>query len=234
MIPASVFAAIRQVLSPRLRGLVLRALGLTLLILFALWWGMVQGVGWWLERHPLSTSYPALDAVLQFAAGAGFLVVLLYLLPVASALVAGFFLDDAAEAVERSDFPGDPPGMPLTIGRSLLYSLRFAGLTLAVNLAALLLIFVPGVNVVAFFAANSYLLGREYFEMAAARFRPLPEAGALRRSHRATTLAAGTVLAALMLVPVLNLVTPIFGIAYMVHLHKRVVASDRRALRAAT
>ncbi|HKH28700.1 MAG TPA: sulfate transporter family protein, partial [Sphingomicrobium sp.] len=138
--------------------------------------------------------------------------------------VAGYFLDDAAEIVERTDFPHDPSGQALPIGRAVLYALRFAGLSLLVNLAALVLVFVPGVNLMAFFGANAYLLGREYFEMAAARFQPLPEAARMRVENRLTVLAAGALMAALLLVPVLNLLTPLFGIALMVHVHKRLCA----------
>ena len=142
-----------------------------------------------------------------------------------SALVAGYFLDDAAEIVERTDFPGDPPGQPLPLGRALLYGLRFAGLSLLVNLAALILFFMPVVNLVAFFAANAYLLGREYFELAAGRFRPMAEAARMRAHTAPTVLAAGAMLAGLLLVPVLNLLTPLFGIALMVHVHKRLSAA---------
>jgi CysZ protein len=138
--------------------------------------------------------------------------------------VAGFFLDEAAEIVERTDFPGEPTGRALPAGRALLYGIRFAALSLLVNLAALTLFFVPGVNVAAFFAANAYLLSREYFELAAGRFRPLPEAAAMRRERRGTVLLAGGMLAALVLVPVLNLLTPLFGVALMVHVHKRLSA----------
>ena len=108
--------------------------------------------------------------------------------------------------------------MPL--GRAMLYTLRFAGLALLVNLVALILFFVPGVNLIAFFGANTYLLGREYFELAAARFRGLEEASAMRRHHSFATMSAGAMLAGLMAVPVLNLLTPLFGIALMVHVHK--------------
>src|ERR671920_342504 len=40
--------------------------------------------------------------------------------------------DDAAELVERADFPGEAPGRALPAGRSLLYGARFAGLALLV------------------------------------------------------------------------------------------------------
>lgn len=225
MVPAvvpSAFAALRQVLSPELRGLFWRCLGLTLLLLGLLWYGLTRALGYLLANHPVSADYPLLDGILVFLGGAGLLVGMLYVLPVVSALVAGFFLDDAAFAVERSDFPADAPGRPLSLGVSIAYALRFAALALLVNMAALALIFVPGVNVFAFFAANAYLLSREYFEMAAGRFRPVGEAARLRRENRATVLAGGALLAGLMLVPIVNLAIPIFGIAFMVHLHKRI------------
>jgi CysZ protein len=146
--------------------------------------------------------------------------------------VAGFFLDEAAEIVERTDFSGEGPGRALPAGLSLLYGLRFAGLALLVNLAALTLFFVPVVNIVVFFAANAYLLGREYFELAAGRYRPMAEAAAMRKAHRPTVLLAGAMMAGLVLVPIVNLLTPLFGIALMVHVHKALSAralTDRRS-----
>jgi CysZ protein len=227
---ASAFAALRQVLSPELRSLFWRTLGFTLLLVGLLWYGLTQALSAFVAAHPVSSDYPLVNAMLVFLAGAGLLVGLLYILPVTSALVAGFFLDEAASIVERTDFPGDAPGQPISVPKSVGYGLRFAALAVLVNLGALLLIFVPGVNVLAFFAANAYLLSREYFEMASGRFRPLPEAARLRREHRTTVLAGGALLAGLVLVPVINLLIPLFGIAFMVHLHKRIAANGVPAL----
>lgn len=230
MIVTDALAALRQVLSPALRRIVLRSLGLTILLLVAVWVALTNGIGWLLKTYPVSAQYPVIDAFVVFLAGAGLFVALVYLLPVVSALVAGFFLDDAAAIVERTDFPGDRPGIPLPTGQAILYALRFAGLAILLNLAALALFFVPGVNVAAFFVANTYLFGREYFEMAAARFRPMPDASRMRRRHQPEVLAAGAVMAGLMLVPILNLLTPVFGIALMVHVQKRIAAREARAI----
>ena len=219
MLIRAALAAWRQVLSGPLRRILWRSLALTLTLLALLWFGLTRLFGYYLKGHPLSVDYPILDGFAFFLAGAGLLIALIYVLPAVSALVAGFFLDDAAEIVERTDFPGEPPGRALPAGRALLYGMRFAGLALLVNLAALTLFFVPVVNVVAFFAANAYLLGREYFELAAGRFRPLPEAADMRRAHRATVLMAGAMLAGLVPGPVLNRLTPLFGIAFLVHVH---------------
>lgn len=225
MILAAVLAAIRQVASAPLRRLVLRSLGLTVVLLVALWALLTKGLDALLRAHPISADYPLVNGFVYLLGGAGLVVVLVFLLPPVSALVGGFFLDEAASVVEARDFPRDPPGQPLSTSAAVLSGLRFAGLGLLLNLAALSLIFVPVVNVAAFFAVNTYLFGREYFEMAASRFRTPREAGELRRRHQAVALAGGAVMAALMLVPVLNLLTPIFGIALMVHLHKRVTGS---------
>ena len=227
MILSAVFAAIRQVLSAPLRRIVLRSLGLTVGLLIAVWGLLTKGLDMLLTAQPVSADYPLLNTLRYLAGGAGLIVLLLFLLPPVSAVVGGFFLDDAAEIVERTDFPRDPPGTAMSTASAILGGLRFAGLALVLNLLALTLIFVPVVNVAAFFTVNTYLLGREYFEMAAARFMPAADARALRRRHRIRVLLAGAALAGLMLVPILNLLTPAFGIALMVHVHKQVAARER-------
>ena len=221
MLVTSAFAALRQVFSPPLRAILWKSLGLTLGLLILVWFGLTRLIQWFQASHHISEQYPLLDSLAYFLAGFGLFVALAYIMPAVSILVAGFFLDDAAEIVERTDFPNDPPGVAIPFGTAMLYALRFAGLTLLVNLAALIIFFVPLVGIAAFFAANAYLLSREYFEMAAARFRPVPEAVEMRRHFTPTTLAGGAMLAGMMVVPVVNLLTPLFGIALMVHLHKR-------------
>ena len=228
MILDSASAALRQTLSPALRGILWKSLGLTLAILALLWLGLTRLIQAFQASHHISSQYPILDSLAYYLAGFGLFVALAYLMPAVSIIVAGFFLDDAAEIVERTDFPGEPPGQAMPFGISMLYALRFAGLTLLVNMAALVIFFVPVIGVAAFFAANAYLLSREYFEMAAARFRQIDGAAQMRRDHALRTLLAGCLLAGMMIVPVVNLVTPLFGIALMVHLHKRISASQPR------
>ena len=163
---------------------------LTVGLLLLIWLGLTRLIQAFQASHHISAQYPILDSLAYYLAGFGLVVALAYLMPAVSILVAGFFLDDAAEIVERTDFPDEVPGRAMPLGQAMLYALRFAALALAVNLAALALLLVPGINVAAFFLANTYLLGREYFELAAARFRPLSEAGAMRRHHTATVMLA--------------------------------------------
>ena len=82
--------------------------------------------------------------------------------------------------------------------------------------------FFAGLGLVIMFLANAYLLSREYFELAAMRFRPPEEAKALRRAHRGQVFFVGLFIAAFVSIPVVNLATPLFAMALMVHIHKRV------------
>ena len=94
-----------------------------------------------------------------------------------------------------------------------------------VNLIALFLLLVPGVNLIVFFVANGYLLGREFFEFAAYRFHDEDEVRRLRSRHGFSIFMGGLVIAGILAVPVLNLLTPIFATIYMVHIHRSLAGS---------
>ena len=77
-----------------------------------------------------------------------------------------------------------------------------------------------------FFLATAYILGREYFELAAMRFRPPAEAKLLRKRNAGTVYVGGLFITAFVSIPIVNLATPIVAMALMVHLHKRVSAKS--------
>ncbi|TCT05172.1 sulfate transporter family protein [Aquabacter spiritensis] len=220
------FTAFAQIFSPRLRGVLLKAIALAVGLLIVLAIGLNVALNHLVDIP----SYPWLETTLAIVAGLGIVLGALYLVPAVSSLVAGLFLDDVADAVERASYPGMPPGTPQPIARSLAYTVRFFLIVLAVNLCALMLLLVPGVNIVIFFIANAYLLSREYFELAAMRHGSPAEARALRQANAVTVFLAGLLIAPLLMVPVLNLVTPIYGTAFMVHLHKRLAGRRRSRL----
>jgi CysZ protein len=96
--------------------------------------------------------------------------------------------------------------------------LKFAALSVAINLLALVLLLVPGINAIAFFGANAYLLGRGYFELAALRFLAPRDVRTLRQTYHVRIFLAGCLVAALLAVPLANLVTPLFASAFLVRL----------------
>jgi CysZ protein len=98
------------------------------------------------------------------------------------------------------------------------------------NFVALLVFLLPGVNLAVFFVANAYLLGREYFELAALRYRPLAEVQDMRRRHKLYIFACGFLIAGFVVVPILNLLTPLFGTAFMVRIHQKLSRDDGLAI----
>jgi uncharacterized protein involved in cysteine biosynthesis len=225
--------ALTQMFSPPFRMVLLKAMGLAVLflavaviVLFRLLeWLSGAGTGW-LEGTIGSMAHGPLVVlgwIIAVALGLGLFAGAVLLMPAATALVAGFFADDIAERVERSHYPLDPPGVALPIWRAAVEGARTAMLAVAVYLCTLPFFLFAGIGAVMFFIATAWLLGRQYFDLAAMRFRPVAEATALRRRHQATVFTAGLFIAGFVSIPVLNLATPLFGMAFMVHVHKKLM-----------
>ena len=125
---------------------------------------------------------------------------------------------------KKGTIRGDRPGNALPFAQSIGQTIKFTGVVILGNLFALLLLLVPGVNLIAFFVVNGYLLGREFFEFAAMRFLSPADAKAFRKARGGTVFLGGLVIACLLAVPILNLVTPIFATIFMMHLYKRLAS----------
>lgn len=222
--------------APSTRSVFWKILGLTLLVLTGLWFALRSlflaiAMPWISDLLPGTPEWAGwFTFILMIFASIGIALAMALLVSPATAVVAGLFLDDVADVIEKRDYPADPPGKALPIRDAIISSLKFFGIVLLGNLLALMLLLIPGVNIVAFFLVNGYLLGREFFEFAAMRFRPPEEARQFRAKHAATVFTAGLVIAAFLAVPLVNLLTPLFAAGMMVHLHKLI--SRREAARA--
>lgn len=160
-----------------------------------------------------------LDTVVDVLGGIATLALTWLFFPAVVTAIMGFFLDDAANAVERRHFPTLSPPRPQSVQEIILSSARFFGVTIALNLVALLFLLVPPLFPFVFYGVNGYLLGREYFEVVALRRLEPAAAAGFRRSHRVQIFAAGLVIALLLTVPFVNLLAPVIGTAAMVHLY---------------
>ena len=159
--------------------------------------------------------------LLSIAAGLGIVVGSVFLMPAVTAFVASFFADQIADEVEREHYPADPPGRALPLWLAIWEGVKTALLAVVIYLCAVPLLLFAGFGAVIFFLATAYILGREYFELAAMRFRPPEEAKALRKRNATTVYIGGLFIAAFVSIPIVNLATPLFAMAFMVHLHKR-------------
>lgn len=225
------YKALTQILSPPMRAILWKSAGLALILIVVAAIGLQRLLSWlagsgeaWAERMlgpSFHTTLEIMAWIVSIAAGLGVVFGAIFLMPAITSLVASVFVDDVADIVERTHYPAEKPGKVLPIGRATIEAIKTSLLTLAVYLIALPLVFILGAGFVVFFIATAWLLGREYFKYAALRFRPLEEAEQMRKQHAATIFTAGLFIAAFVSIPIVNLATPLFGMAFMVHMHKR-------------
>lgn len=226
MIFTAAYRALQRLITPQYRTMILKALGVTFIILAILWLCVHKlfvsyfwpWIAHFLPGLPSWAGWFGLGMLIIFNLGLALLMA--FLIAPITAMIGGFFIDSAAEIIEKEDYPNEPIGHALPFGRSLILSLKFVVLSILGNGIAFILFFVPGINLIAFYVINGYLLGREYFVFAAYRFRPEKEAHAFLYTHYTTVLGAGLLIALFVSIPILNLATPLFAAAFMTHLHK--------------
>jgi CysZ protein len=206
--------AFQQMFTPPFRAVLFKCVGFTIALLVVLII-LVEGVfGHFVEwPHWIETA-------IAWLGGLALIVGSIFLIPPVTSLMAGLYLDDIANEVERVYYPSDPRGQEMPVLTALGVGLKFFLVVLAVNLVALFLLLIPGVNLIAFYVGNGYLLGREYFEMVAMRHLPPEAARQIRKANTAYVSLAGMIIAGLASVPIVNLLTPLFATAFMVHIYK--------------
>lgn len=222
MIFDAISRAIGQIPDARFQRVLLIGVGLTVLVLAAFTAGFVWLVGWLIGDSltlPFIGEVGWVDTVASWSSVVLMLVLSVFLMvPVASAIIS-MFLEQVAEAVEDRHYPHLPqvPGVSFVDG--LVDALGFLGVLIVANLLALILyvIFSPFALFI-FWGLNGFLLGREYFTLAAMRRLGRDGAKQLRRRHAGTIWLAGTLMAIPLSVPLLNLLVPILGAATFTHI----------------
>jgi len=227
--------ALAQILSPPMRSILWRSIGLALVLITVLAIGLQRLLSWfatsgegWAEAllgPGFHTPLNVVAWIVSIAAGLGVVLGGIFLMPAITSLVASVYVDEVADHVELEHYPADHPGVALPLGVAMREGIKTALLTILVYLVALPFVFLAGAGFLVFFIATAWLLGREYFELAAMRFRPPAEAKAMRKDNAATIFTAGLIIAAFVSIPIVNLPTPLFGMAFMVHMHKRLSGS---------
>ena len=224
------FSAIAKTLGqlndPPIRSVIGKTLGLAILayILFValvyLLIGWLSGLSGWLE------------GLAQFGGVFFAVVIAWFIFPSVAAAIAGIFADEVIDAVEAKHYPFLAPGKPVPMLAAVLDGLKLAGISLVVNIAALPLLVIPPVYVLFTWGVNGWLLGREYFEMVALRRMDRASAHELRRRHNRTFTIAGVMIAVCLTIPFVNLLAPVLGAAFMVHIAQNVLNHTRSATQA--
>jgi CysZ protein len=221
-IGSALLGAFGDIASAQMRGMVLASVSLAVVILGGAVWAILTLAVPLIPPSLVAGNAFALGLVQALSGFGAVLVAILLWLPISS-LIAGLFIDAGADHVDQRAFPDAPKGKPPALFRALPVSLGFAAKALAFNLLALPLAFIPLLNVAGFVVLNGWLMGREYFTMAAMRITDDQTVAMLRRKHGSAIFVAGLALAGMFVVPVLNLVAPLFGIALMVRLSRQLL-----------
>lgn len=220
---ASLARAVTNFFDGALRGVFLRAIGLTLLLFAIAFAGLEFGI---LNLPTLGA--PWVNRLVELLAPLLFVVAAFLLGAPVAALFASLFLDRVASTIEARAYPGQPRAVGMSTATALGAGLRLAGLALVANLGLLLLDveLAPPLPELMAIVINGWLLGREYFELAALRHMSRIAAGQLRRRHGSSVFVGGTMISLLSSVPLVNLLAPLFGAAFMVHLYMRFSAEE--------
>jgi uncharacterized protein involved in cysteine biosynthesis len=173
--------------------------------------GWLSGLAGWLE------------GLAQFGGALGAMVVAWFIFPAIAAAIAGIFADEVIDAVEAKHYPDLGPARHLSVWTVVVDALQLAGIALIANILALPFLVVFPIYVLITWGVNGWLLGREYFEMVAFRRLDRETARALHRKHRSTFTIAGILIAICLTIPFVNLIAPVLGAAFMVHVAQNVV-----------
>lgn len=222
--------ALSQMSDRRFLRVVMFGVALALVLLFAVY-GLFLGWLNWVLPEGIDFFGYEVTWVNDLLTGVSILLMLILsvflMVPVAS-LFTGLFLEDVAKSVEAKHYPNLPPVPRIPMSEAIRDSINFFGVLVLVNAVSLLLFFFVGPFApLLFWAVNGYLLGREYFQMAAMRRVGRSEATRLRKANRGAVWWAGVLMAAPLSIPLINLFVPVLGAATFTHLFHRLNGATR-------
>ena len=223
----SLFLALGDLADPRILGILVRSLLITLLIFIGLGvllgWALdgVDPCGWFGEGGcALGPSASSFGALLLTLLG------LWLLFPAVAIGVISAYMDRIVAVVEAKHYPLAAAGArPLGLAAGAALGLRSTLRVLLYNLIALplyLVLLVTGIGaIVAFVIVNGLAFGRDLGEMVAVRHGDRATRRAWLRATRADRALIGAAVTGIFLVPFVNLLAPVLGAAMTAHLYHR-------------
>lgn len=186
-----------------------------LLAYVAAFGAVVWGMTWLVDRF---TSLPEMQGFMADAlAAVGGMVLAWFLFPLLYPVLVSFFDEQVAEIIDEEDYADRPkavaPFWP-TLGNDVMFTLK----ALALNIVCLPLLLIPLLGLVVYYGLNGYLLGMQFFRMAAGRRVTREQADVLQKKYFTSILLTGVTISFLATVPFINLAAPILGVAIMTHL----------------
>lgn len=232
MIGRAFLKALDQLTDPAFRKVLLIGLVLASAVFAGLFFGLIWLMPEGVEVSDWDWVNDIINWMLGFAVFPVLLIVGWLLFPAVATMFMGIFLDDIIDAVEKKYYPDAMATRRPGIGETMLDAVRLSAMVLLLNFLALPLYLILAFTAIGpfilFLLLNAYLLGREYFELVAARHFIHADARKLRRARRDRTFFAGGAITLLFVIPVVNLLAPIIGAAMMVHVFHDAIATGEK------
>lgn len=228
MIFGDFFKAVAQLNDRAFNRVLLLGIGLTIALLVALYVGWLALVDAYVGGPvvlPLIGELTWISSLLDWGGLALILLMSVFLMIPVTSAITSFFLEDVADAVEAKHYPTLMPAPATPFTEALLDSFVFFGVLIGANILAFFAYAIlPFFAVPIFYALNGFLLGREYFTIAAMRREGREGAREMRREFLPQIWFAGILMALPLTIPLFNLLVPILGAATFTHLYHRLAA----------
>ena len=200
-----------------LKSLILTALGLV---------GFVWFVNWAFAKTSVF-NINWLEWILDTIGGIGAGVAAWFLFPLLLPIIASLFQETIAKKIEEKHYKNNRVDVLRPFWGELFYDIKFICYAIFLNAICLPLYMIPMVNLVVYYGLNSYLVGREFFEIAASRHLGKKHAEKLFKNHRFSSVTGGLFIIFLANIPLLNLLSPFIGIVLMVHIFHSINRSSK-------
>ena len=211
---------------PRFRHVLIKGVGLTIALLIIVTTSFVLLINYMTDESAFFQFLGSVRWISDLISWGSFFLIsflsIFLMVPVASAITS-LFLDEVAQAVEDKHYPHILQVRSVPFGEALRDTVSFLGVLVGANFLALFLyVLLPFAAPLIFWVLNGFLLGREYFTLAAMRLVGRSQVKAMRKQHRGTIWVAGILMAMPLSIPLLNLIIPILGAATFTHLYHRI------------
>ena len=149
-----------------------------------------------------------------------------FLFPAVALAAIMTFADKIGRVIEEEHYPdAASKAQPIGIGGGLAMGLRSAGRLIVFNLIAApfyILLLITGVGpFILFIIVNGFAFGRDIGELAAARHGDRESRRQWLRAKRGEQHLLGVLVSVLFLIPFVNLLAPVLGVAAGIHLFNR-------------
>ena len=213
----SIIKTLNQISTAPFRRVLFLSVSISLLTTLLLWAFITKII-----FNTNMTSITWLEWFLDILGGGAVFILLVLLLPTLVGLIASIMLESICRSVELVYYPHLPKAQGQNLYTGVLVGLKFTGTMIVLNIIFLPLMVIPPVYIFASWVLNSYLLGREFFELVAYRRLDKVNVNRMYKKFRFTLIGYGLVIAFISIIPVINFIVPLFGTAVMLHAFQRI------------